>query len=117
MTLFEHGYALLIGIGTTKDPELSLPVTARDAQAIGNILTDERFCGYPDNPDHVRLLRDVVRTLFGHRRKTLRQNIRKAYRYMDLTDLAGVTRIDLTRRPETLTLQEWRDLARYLSTH
>ncbi len=46
--LFEHGYALLVGVG--KD----LPVTAKDARGLKDILLDERRCAFP--PDHVKLL-------------------------------------------------------------
>lgn len=55
---FIHGYALLVGVGTTADPKLSLPVTVKDARAIKAILNDPRHCAYPDDAKHVRLLHD-----------------------------------------------------------
>jgi hypothetical protein len=61
---FDHGYALLIGVGTTADPRWSLPVTVKDVQAIHAILTDPALCAYPKNENHVRLLcnADATRT-------------------------------------------------------
>lgn len=56
--LFTHGYALLIGVGTTADPRHSLPVTVKDAQALKAVLTDANFCAYPNTRDHVRLLQN-----------------------------------------------------------
>jgi len=56
--LFTHGYALLIGVGTTADPRDSLPVTVKDAQALKDVLTDANFCAYPNSRDHVRLLQN-----------------------------------------------------------
>jgi hypothetical protein len=46
---FDHGYALLIGVGATADPHWSLPVTVNDVQAIRKILTDAALCAYPNN--------------------------------------------------------------------
>ena len=56
--LFTHGYALLIGVGTTADPRHSLPVTVKDAQVLKDVLTDANFCAYPNTRDHVRLLKN-----------------------------------------------------------
>jgi uncharacterized caspase-like protein len=56
--LFTHGYALLIGVGQSKDPDWSLPVTVRDARALQAILTEPTLCAYPNDEDHVRLLHD-----------------------------------------------------------
>ena len=55
-TTFDHGYALLIGVGVTAEPKWSLPVTVNDVRAIHAILTDPALCAYPNNDDHVRLL-------------------------------------------------------------
>ena len=41
--LFSHGYALLIGVGDSQYPKLSLPVTVKDTQAIYGALTDRNF--------------------------------------------------------------------------
>ncbi|GAK58798.1 caspase domain protein, putative [Candidatus Vecturithrix granuli] len=63
--LFDHGYALLIGVGTTADPRWSLPVTVNDVQAIHKILTDAALCAYPHNRDHIRLLCNAAATRPG----------------------------------------------------
>lgn len=62
MTRFEHGYALLIGVGATRDPKLALPATVADMLALRDVLTNAELCGYPDNADHLRLLRDAEAT-------------------------------------------------------
>jgi hypothetical protein len=41
--LFNHGYALLIGVGESQYPKLSLPVTVKDTQAIYEALNDHYF--------------------------------------------------------------------------
>lgn len=54
---FNHGYALLIGVGESKypsDPSLSLPVTVKDTQAIYGVLTNRDLCGYPQ--EQIRVL-------------------------------------------------------------
>ena len=56
--IFNHGYALLIGVGTMAYRRLSLPVTVKDAQALKAVLTDANLCAYPNTPDRVRLLHD-----------------------------------------------------------
>ena len=55
----------------------------------------------------VDAFRKVVRTLFGHRRKTLRQNVRRSYAAIDVEALEAATGIDFGRRPETLSVDEW----------
>ncbi len=59
---FNHGYALLIGVGQCADPKLSLPVTVQDMQALRQILVSPVLCAYPDNDQHVRLLHDKQAT-------------------------------------------------------
>ena len=59
---FDHGYALLIGVGTCAYTAWSLPVTVKDMQALRNILADPRLCTYPNNADHLRLLHDAGAT-------------------------------------------------------
>lgn len=51
---FEHGYALVIGVGETQNPKYSLPITANDALAIEEFLTKRG--GYL--PEHVKILTD-----------------------------------------------------------
>lgn len=60
--LFDHGYALLIGVGTCAYTPWSLPVTVKDAQALHNVLVDPNLCAYPNQGRHVRLLRDEQAT-------------------------------------------------------
>ncbi len=55
---FEHGYALLIGVGRSSYAKWSLPVTVHDAQALRTTLADPARCGYPDDANHLRLLHD-----------------------------------------------------------
>ncbi|HQZ21729.1 MAG TPA: caspase family protein [Thermoflexales bacterium] len=63
MNTFEHGYALLIGVGDHKsDPGLSLPVTAKDVAALRKTLLTPDLCGYMDDKDHVRVLSDEEAT-------------------------------------------------------
>jgi hypothetical protein len=58
-TRFDHGYALLIGVGRTAYEPLSLPVTVKDVEAIRKILADPAHCAYyPDTPEHIRLIHD-----------------------------------------------------------
>jgi hypothetical protein len=60
--LFEHGYALLIGVGVCAYPKWSLPVTVKDMKAIEAILTDTGLCAYPIGDQHIRLLHDDAAT-------------------------------------------------------
>jgi uncharacterized caspase-like protein len=55
---FQHGYALIVGVGRSAYPDWSLPTTARDAAALRAALTDPTLCAYPADDDHVRLLCD-----------------------------------------------------------
>ena len=47
-SLFDHGYALLVGVGA------DLPMTVQDAIGLQDILTDPQRCAYQDG--HVKLL-------------------------------------------------------------
>ncbi len=55
---FNHGYALLCGIGESAIPDWSLPTTVKDIKALHKVLVDPDFCAYPDDPEHIRLLHD-----------------------------------------------------------
>ena len=45
---FSHAYALLIGVGSyAQAPQLNVPITAADAQAVAAVLRDPQDCGYP----------------------------------------------------------------------
>ncbi|MEN8445252.1 MAG: caspase family protein [Cyanobacteria bacterium J06555_13] len=71
---FDKGHALVIGVGSYQDaPELNVPLTVKDAQAVVEILQNPARCGYAS--DHVRYLHDQTAT---------RQNIEKV-----LDDLAS----------------------------
>ncbi|WYL95098.1 MAG: caspase family protein [Gloeotrichia echinulata IR180] len=59
---FAHGYALLIGVGTTAETNYSLPVTVRDVKALKTVLTDPNFCAYLDDSEHIRLLQNEQTT-------------------------------------------------------
>ena len=60
---FNHGYALLIGVGESKYHPLSLPVTVKDTQAIYGALTDRDLCGYPQ--EQIRVLNNAEATRNG----------------------------------------------------
>lgn len=61
-SLFNHGYALLIGVGATASPKWSLPVTVKDVQALQSVLTNPELCAYPNDQNHLRLLHDAEAT-------------------------------------------------------
>jgi uncharacterized caspase-like protein len=52
--MFEHGYALLIGIDQNKTPKLALPIVKKDVTRLKEILTHPERCGYPE--DNVLML-------------------------------------------------------------
>lgn len=60
---FEHGYALLIGVGKCQDSRLSLPVTVKDTQAIKKVLIDSNSCGYVES--HIEILNNDEATKEG----------------------------------------------------
>lgn len=52
--LFQHGYALIIGVGrTSKQLKWSLPTTVRDAQRVRQVFTDLSLCAYPIGQVHL----------------------------------------------------------------
>ncbi|MBK9711918.1 MAG: caspase family protein [Kouleothrix sp.] len=51
---FSYGHALLIGVGTYADSDLSAPATATDAQQLASLLCDESVAAYPKS--QVRVL-------------------------------------------------------------
>ena len=55
---FEHGYALIVGVGQSAYSAWSLPVTVKDAKVLVSVLTDPSLCAYPASDDHMRLLVD-----------------------------------------------------------
>jgi hypothetical protein len=60
-----RSYALLIGVGTCKYSQWSLPVTVQDVTAIEEILVDPNWGGYPNDREHIRLLCDAQATRAG----------------------------------------------------
>ena len=56
--IFQHGYALIVGVGRSVYPAWSLPTAASDAAALRAALTDPTLCAYPADDAHVRLLSD-----------------------------------------------------------
>src|SRR5262245_59039993 len=59
-----HAHALLIGIGSyAHTPQLNVPITAADANAVATVLRDQQFCGYP--PEQVTLLSDAAASREG----------------------------------------------------
>ncbi|HEX5717489.1 MAG TPA: caspase family protein, partial [Thermoanaerobaculia bacterium] len=55
---FDHGYALLIGVGAHSYPSWSLPVTVKDVSALRHVLTHRKHCAYLKDERHMRLLCD-----------------------------------------------------------
>jgi uncharacterized caspase-like protein len=55
---FNHGYALLIGVGESAYSKLSLPVTVKDTQSLYAALIDSELCAYPSDENHIRVLND-----------------------------------------------------------
>ena len=45
--MFEHGYALLIGVDQNKQPNLALPIVKKDVTKLTEIITHPERCGYP----------------------------------------------------------------------
>ena len=53
--VFEHGYALIVGVDENQIPRLALPAVAKDVQAVYDVLVHPQRCAY--NPENVRLLK------------------------------------------------------------
>lgn len=71
------------------------------------------FDGVPARRSDPDVFGDVVRTAFGKRRKMLRQSLRETATRADLSmdALAERSGVDLSRRAETLTIEEFEALA------
>jgi uncharacterized caspase-like protein len=59
---FTHGYALLIGVGESAYPPLSLPVTVRDTQTIRAALIEPELGAYLDDTNHIKVLNNAGAT-------------------------------------------------------
>lgn len=55
MTLFEHGYAVVVGVDDNNIERLALPTVAKDVQAVHDVLVHPERCAY--QPDNVKLLK------------------------------------------------------------
>ncbi|MAU00084.1 MAG: hypothetical protein CL608_23330 [Anaerolineaceae bacterium] len=53
--IFEHGYALVIGVDANQIARLTLPAVAKDVQAVYDVLIHPQRCAY--NPDNVKFLK------------------------------------------------------------
>lgn len=61
---FDHGFALLIGVGTYDDISwANVPITHNDALKVKEVLSDPDRCGYPE--DQITLLHDQTATREG----------------------------------------------------
>lgn len=58
---FSHGYALLIGVGESAYPRLSLPVTLKDTQAIYAALIDPELSAYSEKQIRVLNNKEAIR--------------------------------------------------------
>jgi hypothetical protein len=59
---FNHGHALIIGVDSYRyAPRLDVSVASRDAEALADILSDPRYCGYPANQTRIISKADATR--------------------------------------------------------
>ncbi len=58
--MFNHGYALLIGVGECEETRLSLPVTVKDTQAMYAALIDGELCDY--SQENIQILNNKEAT-------------------------------------------------------
>lgn len=115
--------ALTVGVKLVADAEALFHVRAgafRPAPRIESTvirLTPHDRWGL--DPAGLQRIRSLVRELFARRRKQLQKSLRTAPPWkLDAGQVAAVadaTRIDLSRRPETLDIEEWLALERSLA--
>lgn len=72
---FSHGYALLIGVGNYRDPKISVPMTAQDAEDLGEVLIDPHLCGYPQAQVNVLTNQDANKPRILTELDTLAQRV------------------------------------------
>ena len=65
MTLFQMGYALVVGIANYAHVRNLPPTVVKDGRAVGAVLMDPALCGYP--VDHVMQLYDAEANAVGIR--------------------------------------------------
>lgn len=58
--VFEHGYAVVVGIDDNNIKKLALPTVAKDVQAVHDVLVHPERCAY--NPENVKLLKGADST-------------------------------------------------------
>ena len=58
--IFEHGYAVVIGVDENNISRLALPTVAKDVQAVHDVLVHPERCAY--KPDNVKLLKGAEST-------------------------------------------------------
>jgi hypothetical protein len=61
--MFDHGYALIIGVSENKRPTLALPIVARDIRALDAVFTHPQRCGYA--PNNVKVVTGADATANG----------------------------------------------------
>lgn len=58
--LFEHGYAVVVGVDENNISRLALPTVAKDVQAVHDVLVHPDRCAY--KPENVKLLKGAEST-------------------------------------------------------
>lgn len=53
--IFEHGYAVVVGVDENNIQRLALPTVAKDVQAVHDVLVHPERCAY--KPEHVKLIK------------------------------------------------------------
>ena len=75
--MFDHGYALLIGVDQNKIADLALPIVKKDVTKLKEVITHPDRCGYPEKQ---------VRVLMGA--ESTRENIIKGLDWLKESLLA-----------------------------
>ncbi|NNE09250.1 MAG: ribosomal RNA small subunit methyltransferase A [Gemmatimonadetes bacterium] len=88
------------------------PANFRPRPRVDSALVSLRFHAPRDKPAFERRMFALVKRLFGERRKMIRAGLREWRPGLDTDSVEAESGVALTRRPETLTLDEWRSLAR-----
>ena len=60
--MFEHGYALLIGVDQNKQPNLALPIVKKDVTKLKEVITHPERCGYREENVQVLTGPDATRS-------------------------------------------------------
>ena len=62
-TVFDGGYALLIGVDQNRDSTLALPAVAHDVAGLHSVLSNQDHCAYA--PEHIRRVTGAQSTRTG----------------------------------------------------